>query len=146
MWTLAITCTFGNFSFIRTYHLKLSCTHLYLSVCLSIRPSIHLFATPDAGLPQRGRAAAGREVGARRGDAPGSSGHRDVRLQLQAVGPPPPALGAGAAAGGHPHRRQHDGRLCSKDPLGRRLPGDPAPLLRRPESSPKVEARRGAGE
>lgn len=115
------------------------------SVCLSIHPSIHLFASADAGLPQRGGAASSREVCARRGDAAGSSGHRDVQLQLQAVGPAPPALGSRAAAGGHPHRRQHDGRRRSKDPLGRRLPGDPAPFLRGPESSHKVEACRGAG-
>lgn len=98
--------------------------------------SCHLSFLSDSGLPQHACGASRWEDHAWCGYAPGGCGDRDVRLQLQAAGPPPQALRPRAALGGH--RRGH-GSACTAEPLpgcdspSCCLPGDPTTLLRGPE-------------
>lgn len=109
-----------------------------------IRFYFHFSALSDAGLPQCVCEASSREDGARRGNAAGGRGDRDVWLQLQAVGPPPPALCTRAAVGWHAHWCQPGGHSSSREPLpgccplGRCRPGDPTSLLCGPENSIEI--------
>lgn len=98
----------------------------------------------DPGLPQCVCDASSWEHHARHGPPAGGCGDWDVQLQLQAVGPAPPALRTCAAVGRHAHRCQHDEHGRPQDPSpGCRpprwtQPGGPASLLRGPESSLEI--------